>query len=454
MRNIFVHISVLLLLVGVRLGAQDVLPKKVLENILIDAVAEMQEGDVKSAAGKLNYLHSKDSLDDAVNYYRGLCLYALRDIQGAENSLKAAVALDSLNNAYIEALANFYSSTGRNADAAKIYEKLYTESPAKYNSPYTLTLLGDMYLDSRRDSLAMDSYAKALDLDPEYAPAMLGRAEVYRMSGKTADYFVTVGEFVNSESVNPYAKCDYVNSVLQMVDGKIFRVWHAQLDSLVTGCVNAHPSDSSALKLAGRWFYGTDRKDLGVKFFSELAEAYPEDMSAQMTIMQLRAIEEDWPGALRECERIAALASSKGDVETLLSIYSMMGDTYHQMDDTRNAFLYYKKALKIDPGYVPVLNNYAYYLSLQGRKLSKAAKMSRITVEKEPDNATYLDTYGWILYLQKKYAEAKPLFKHAMIYGGKESAVVLEHYSKVLEALGEKDLAAYYHNLAESKGKK
>ena len=38
-----------------------------------------------------------------------------------------------------------------------------------------------------------------------------------------------------------------------------------------------------------------------------------------------------------------------------------------------------------------------------------------------------------------------------MIYGGKESATMLLHYSEVLEALGEKDLADYYRKLSETK---
>ena len=79
--------------------------------------------------------------------------------------------------------------------------------------------------------------------------------------------------------------------------------------------------------------------------------------------------------------------------------------------------------------------------------------MSRRTVEKEPDNPTYLDTYAWILHLMGKDAEAKPLFKHAMLYGGKESSVVLKHYSIVLEALGETDLAKVYSKMAQDKEK-
>ena len=123
------------------------------------------------------------------------------------------------------------------------------------------------------------------------------------------------------------------------------------------------------------------------------------------------------------------------------------------MGKKNKAYKTYGKALKLDPQYTPVLNNYAYYLSLDKRCLAKAEKMSRITIEKEPDNPTYLDTYGWILFLRGKAKEAKPYFKHAMLYGGKDSAVVLMHFSLVLDKLGEKDLATYYRNLSESKKK-
>ena len=77
--------------------------------------------------------------------------------------------------------------------------------------------------------------------------------------------------------------------------------------------------------------------------------------------------------------------------------------------------------------------------------------MSKKTVTAEPDNPTYLDTYGWILHLQGRSAEAKTYFKHAMLYGGKESAVILDHYAEVLYKLGEYDLAKVYWNQAVSK---
>jgi predicted Zn-dependent protease len=77
--------------------------------------------------------------------------------------------------------------------------------------------------------------------------------------------------------------------------------------------------------------------------------------------------------------------------------------------------------------------------------------MSKRTVEADPDNATYLDTFGWILFLQGKALEAKPFFKKAMLYGGKESAVIMDHYAEVLYELKEYDLAFVYWNLARKK---
>ena len=77
--------------------------------------------------------------------------------------------------------------------------------------------------------------------------------------------------------------------------------------------------------------------------------------------------------------------------------------------------------------------------------------MSKVTVEKDPHNSTYLDTFGWFLYLQGKALEAKPFFKHAMLYGGKESVVILDHYAEVLFALKEYDLAFVYWTQAQSR---
>jgi len=81
-----------------------------------------------------------------------------------------------------------------------------------------------------------------------------------------------------------------------------------------------------------------------------------------------------------------------------------------------------------------VMNNYAYYLSLEKLELKKAEKMSAKTVELEPKNSTYLDTYAWILYQQGSYSLAKFYIERAIDNLSKEveKGEVLEHYGDIL----------------------
>ena len=146
--------------------------------------------------------------------------------------------------------------------------------------------------------------------------------------------------------------------------------------------------------------------------------------------------------------KINEIAIKDKDTALVVSSYSTIGDLYHTIGNMKMAYACYKKALKTNPNYNPVLNNYAYFLAIENRNLKQACKMSRKTIETEPDNATYLDTYAWILHLLGRDEEAKAHLKHAMLYGGMEDKDVLLHYVEILEALGEKSQANFYREKA------
>ena len=80
------------------------------------------------------------------------------------------------------------------------------------------------------------------------------------------------------------------------------------------------------------------------------------------------------------------------------------------------------------------MNNYAYYLSLEKAELKKAERMSAKTVELEPKNSTYLDTYAWILYQQGNYSLAKFYIEKAIDNLAKQEdhGVIMEHYGDIL----------------------
>ena len=60
--------------------------------------------------------------------------------------------------------------------------------------------------------------------------------------------------------------------------------------------------------------------------------------------------------------------------------------------------------------------------------------MSAKTVELEPKNSTYLDTYAWILYQQANFSLAKYYIERAVdnMKKDEESSVILEHYGDIL----------------------
>jgi tetratricopeptide (TPR) repeat protein len=142
----------------------------------------------------------------------------------------------------------------------------------------------------------------------------------------------------------------------------------------------------------------------------------------------------------------------KTDTIALTDAYALLGDISFKLKDYSASDKYYTKALKYMPGNVLLLNNYAYYLSLRGKNLSKALKMSKLAIDRAPENATYLDTYAWILYKQERYDEAKSVFRRALMYNGDKESAILEHYGDVLFKLGEKDNALIYWKRAQDAG--
>ena len=414
MRKFFLYASLCLLCCS--LWAQE----RTDDDLFLTAAAAYSEGQYAQAKTLFARLHEQDPADDAVNYYLGLCELSMRDLDAAEEHLLQAVQADSTNTWYIYAIASLYDARRDQIRSGEYVEKLVKMAPALYNNPNTLSMVADAKMAARQDSVALSYYNQALLLDPEYAPAQYGKMELLRRSGNFPAFFAALEDIIRNEDVRPEMKSNYLTVLMDNIDSPFYWVWGDTINRLVD----------------------LDR------------EMNPDDYDIQLLKLRMCYIKQDWEAVLDQCDVLADLSRRQGNNDHLAEALSIAGDVwYQQLENKKKAYETYEEALKADPDRTSVLNNYAYYLSLEGRKLRKALKMSRRTVELEPDNATYLDTYGWLLYLLHKPGEAKPYFKHAMLYGGRDSAVVLEHYAKVLEALGENDLASYYLSLSEQKSK-
>lgn len=118
--------------------------------------------------------------------------------------------------------------------------------------------------------------------------------------------------------------------------------------------------------------------------------------------------------ALSLFERGRGYISSDTNTELVSSYYCSYGDALHQMGRNQEAYAMYDSALVYNNGNEMCLNNYAYFLSLDGVQLDKAERMSAYTVEMRPEEATFLDTYAWVLFLKGDYEKAREYIDKAL----------------------------------------
>ena len=121
------------------------------------------------------------------------------------------------------------------------------------------------------------------------------------------------------------------------------------------------------------------------------------------------------------------------DPAIVSDFYAVMGDILHQKGLMKEAYEAYDSCLQWKDDNMGCLNNYAYFLSESGEQLAKAEQMSFKTVKAEPKNATYLDTYAWILYMLGRYSEAKIYIDQALqnLDESIDNSVIQEHAEKI-----------------------
>ncbi|HVD99650.1 MAG TPA: tetratricopeptide repeat protein [Cytophagaceae bacterium] len=149
------------------------------------------------------------------------------------------------------------------------------------------------------------------------------------------------------------------------------------------------------------------------------------------------ASKKDYPKAIDSFEEGKKLSGTNQEMKNYFNV--QLGDTYHYTKEYNKSDAAYEEALKYDRNNDHVLNNYSYFLSLRKDKLQEAKDMSEKLVKKYPTEATYLDTYAWVLYMLKDYQGAKHYLEIAIL--NSNNGTIVEHYGDVLYQLGEKDKA-------------
>ena len=136
--------------------------------------------------------------------------------------------------------------------------------------------------------------------------------------------------------------------------------------------------------------------------------------------------------------------TAETDTTMATTIYSILGDVLYSDGQSKKAFECYDKALEWTKDEPQVLNNYAYYLCLDGGDLSKAEQMAFKAYKQDPVNPNVLDTYAWILFLQKRYEDARIYIDEALRCDSVPSSVVLQHAGDIYSKIGNMEKAMDY----------
>ena len=362
-----------------------------------------------------------------------------------------------------------YSMLSEKTKAFDEIESIINKNPD--NLSYIL-LLGDLYMQDNQLDKSIEQYNKVKAIDPDLPALVLSMVTYYEKVGEPK----LAQEEINRALVSPMFE---VEVKLQLLTRYITMLQSNETDTkianpLFTTLFDQHPHNAQLNFLYGSVLLLQDDKVGAMKQFEIYTDAEPEnpagweqmlrialpdslDKVVMITEKALKYVPNAYQfyfylgGAKYQQKKYAeALAVFEKGLEAMgdenppvkSDFYAQIGDLNYHLGNRDIAFENYEKALKLNPQNLGVLNNYSYYLSIGNENLDKAERMSGITVKAEPTNATFLDTYGWVLFKQGAFTVAKIYIENAVKYSeDKPSAEVMEHYGDVLYKTGETDKA-------------
>lgn len=342
---------------------------------------------------------------------------------------------------------------------------------APRNVDYNLAMGNMMLMFGERDSV-LTYYDKAQQYEPENGATYLAKAQFYNAIGDSVNYDQQTYQALVSKDLDVASKvevlADYARHLLVAKDSS------ARTENLFKVLIEQHPNEPQIRMLFSDYLAAKDDMKGAAEQMDYAVNLDPTDAQAWNRLLVLNIISENYEAAIAAGDRAIELnpnnielygyiapayynikqydkaievykkalaAVDSTDTEHRSMFLGGMGDAKFSMGDTIGAFALYDQAIEIDPNNVSILNNYAYFLTLCNRDLDKAERMSAKTVQAEPQNATFLDTYAWVFYKRKEYTMAQLYIEMAIKNERRPSSDIYDHYGDILLAVGNKQEA-------------
>ncbi len=343
-------------------------------------------------------------------------------------------------------------------------------------------LIGDLLLDDGKNDEALKVYREVEAQDPTNMSLMMSMAQYYSVTKQDSLYQLQLERLITNPEMERGRRLAVMNSIVvpniqQNGDTtKIMQLFRKLL---------SYPQDDAQMaELCVRYMITRDAPPKSVKpVLEQMLGIDPENGLARSQLLQYAVEANDTDEIVRVCrpavdysaddpvfyyylgiayfqkdstvQALDALkrglthVKSNSNLLLLTNTYTLIGDLYHKLGNDKLAFEAYDTCLIYRPGDPMVLNNYAYYLSLLKKDLGRAERMSALSLSKDSTNYTYIDTYAWILFQQKKYMEAKVHIDNAMTIMLQDSlkaedSNIFEHAGDIYSKCGLTDKAVEY----------
>ena len=398
------------------------------------------------------------------------------DYQNIIKTLNRMEVEQGSNEKLSMAKVQVYSTQGKKKEAYKEILKLSDSHPNDLN--YRV-LLGDWQMENNMEKNALSTYDKVLKQEPDNVPAQMSMLSYYKSKDIDSLADRQLKKLLASKNTDVDDKLDLMKQVVAENEQKggdstkvlnLFKdVFEEQKDDadmyiLCGAYMNSKkmPHDSIAVMLnkvleiapdnaAARLQliqYAWEKKDYtqAVALCKPAIEYNPDGMAFFYYLGLAYYLNNNLDDALSTFRKGVSVINSQSDPSLVSDYYGFMGDILHTKGEETAAFAAYDSCLQWKDDNVPCLNNYAYYLSEKGKNLDRAEQMSFKTIKAEPKNSTYLDTYAWILFMQKRYAEAKIYIEQAVQSDSLQNNVILEHAGDIYAKNNELQQALVYWN--------
>jgi len=343
-------------------------------------------------------------------------------------------------------------------------------------------LLADLYQSQGDKENALKNYQKILELDPESGFVHFSLANYYLEDDNLEKSFQETKLGFASESVDIQTKLQLYWMLTS--NPQQSKLTTSQQEELIEILLENHPDDAMVHTVYAEILIKENKlKEARTELLKAL-EIDSNDYPVWERTLLIDNDLQDWDGLYKHTKKVMELfpnqtqgyffnaiacvqlekfeetieVSDEGldyvieNPQLKANFLMLKGEAVYKLNNKTEAFKIFDEAVKIDPENYLTLNNYAYYLSVDGTNLDKAERMSGKVVERFPDNPTYLDTHAWVLFKKGEYTLAKFYMESAINKEGEENATLLEHFGDILFKVGKEKEAVEYWEKAKNKG--